>query len=186
MCSFRLLEVSMIYLIGGPPRCGKTTVAKRVVVTSGASLLSCDWIEGVVSRYVPQSVKAQLFPKNDIRRRAEQSNDIMYRRHSAEEIVSSYTRQAETSCPALEELIRRAVSAESDFVLEGFQVSPSVMRAAIELYGPENVTALILVRNDHMGIVDDCRKSTAQHDWFLEKSTDPTTHPLIADMIVSP
>ena len=174
----------MIYLIGGPPRCGKTTVAKRIAKETGASILHGDWVESVVSRYIPQSIKTQLFPKNDIRRQTAQSNDVMYAQYTADQIVTAYVLQADTSRPAIDEFIRRAVSADSDLVIEGFQVSPSVMYETIALYGPEKITTRMLVRNVQQGIVDDCRKSEAQNDWFLEKSSNPDTHFLIAQMII--
>ena len=36
----------MIYLIGGPPRCGKTTVASKLSLDTGIPWVSTDTIEG--------------------------------------------------------------------------------------------------------------------------------------------
>lgn len=176
----------MIYLIGGPPRCGKTTVAKRIAKATDASLIQGDWIEGMVAQYVPLSLKAQLFPKNDMRRKTDQSNDAMYRRFPKGAIINAYMAQAKTSQAAISELIRRAASTGTDMVIEGFQVSPAVMQAASSAHADEcEIRAALLVRRDVPQTVRDCRASTMQHDWFLEKTSDPATDVLIAEMIVA-
>lgn len=43
----------MIYLIGGPPKCGKSTDARRLAHHTGAAWLPLDSVESVIYHYLP-------------------------------------------------------------------------------------------------------------------------------------
>ena len=42
----------MIYLIGGPPKCGKTTLAKRLSKSLGIPWVSTDTLQCVIKPYI--------------------------------------------------------------------------------------------------------------------------------------
>jgi len=173
----------MIYLIGGPPRCGKTTVAKRLANLLRCSMISGDWLEGIASRYVGRDIKPQLFPKNRVRRETNYSNDQMYSQYSAEEIVALYRQQAATTGAAIGELARRAASSNTDFIIEGFQVEPRLMQKLRDQLGSEVVRPLLLLRDDYDGALEDCRACRAENDWFRDKTASLATHQWIIHMI---
>jgi len=59
--------MSRIILIGGPPRCGKTTLAKRVSHELGIPWISTDAFDDIVKEYVPAEERDKLFPKTVLR-----------------------------------------------------------------------------------------------------------------------
>lgn len=58
----------MIYLIGGPPKCGKTTLAKKLSKELGIQWVVSDTLQVVVREYVSKYVSKEeidkLYPHN--------------------------------------------------------------------------------------------------------------------------
>ena len=52
----------MIYLIGGSPRCGKTTVAKKLAMKSHIPWFPADYLASAVSQYISEGERADKFP----------------------------------------------------------------------------------------------------------------------------
>ncbi|MEA3249780.1 MAG: AAA family ATPase [Patescibacteria group bacterium] len=174
----------MIYLIGGPPRCGKTTLAERLTREMGMSFISADTLENIAYRYTRQEDVPRLFPKTMMRRGEGKSSDVMYSRHSAGQIAQAYIAQSSVTRNAILAVAESSVIDGVNVAIEGHQIHPSVMAELTELHGSQMVRSLVLLRRDVEKCVADCRKSTAEHDWFIRKAQRPETHLLIARMIV--
>jgi cytidylate kinase len=58
----------MIYLIGGAPRCGKTTIAKKLSKKLLISWISADTIESMIATNTSSRDIIKLFPKSIIRK----------------------------------------------------------------------------------------------------------------------
>jgi cytidylate kinase len=54
----------MIYLIGGPPKCGKTTLAKRLSKSKGIPWVSTDTLQCVIKPYMNKKDFSKIFPTN--------------------------------------------------------------------------------------------------------------------------
>ena len=177
----------MIYLIGGPPRCGKTTAARQL-----AGVLNCCWVEGdwltqAFSTYLSDDVltpEERLFDLGpDVPRSAR--NDVLYSRFSADEIIGYYRAWAARSRSGLEAFIEYALHDREDMIVEGYQVDPALLPHFFELYPnrAEAVRAVFLVRDDEADIEGSIRRGTDPNDWVLTKTREEPTYKRIARMI---
>lgn len=173
----------MIYLIGGPPRCGKSTLAKMLSQKLRISWISTDTLESIVSVYASSSNYPKRFPKNILRRRTHQSNDEMYSKYTSKEIMLAYIKQAKACWKAVETLIECELKDGNDFIVEGAQLQPELVFKLQSKFGKENFKVIFLIKTDSALIVDGARKNIAKSDWFLQKTKNPETHIRIASMI---
>ncbi|HEY5990815.1 MAG TPA: hypothetical protein VIV12_31125 [Streptosporangiaceae bacterium] len=90
----------VLYLVGGPPRVGKSTLAQRLLTADGIPWLPTDVIRTVLRRVLPELDAADQDPVHPAR-----LAEVMYR----------HIEQAAEVC---------AEEAEQ-FLIEGFEVSPS-------------------------------------------------------------
>ncbi len=174
----------MIYLIGGPPRCGKSTLAKKIARKKRISWISADSLESIAVVYTPKSAQIKKFPKTMMRRQTKQSNDAMYNRYTPQQVATAYKQQSLATWPAVEQLVAATLRADQDLVIEGHQLHPKLMHMLIERHGQRSITATIIMRRDITQTAIDARKNTAPDDWFIAKTTDPATDYKIAEMIV--
>src|SRR5690349_13399173 len=85
----------MIYLIGGSPRVGKSTLARRIAENKSIPYISADDISAVISPYIHESEYQAKLPLR-VALGSTSSNDEFFAKYSAEETVGFYIRQAET------------------------------------------------------------------------------------------
>ncbi len=173
----------MIYLIGGAPRCGKTTIAKKLSKKLQIPWLSADTIEGIVFASTPAKDVSRLFPKGVIRKKTGQSNDLMYSKYSTKQITDLYIRQSRTSWPAIEAVVEQEIKEGNDYIIEGHQVHPQLMSKLIKKYGRKNIRALVVTRFEVDKIVEGCLKHKAKNDWFVQKTRNKATYYKMAEMI---
>lgn len=95
----------MIYLIGGPPRCGKTTTAKNLAKKLGISWISADTLETIVERYTPEGYRQELFPRTVMYKKAKLSNDAVYKKYPVKYILNTFFRQARSVQLAIETVV---------------------------------------------------------------------------------
>lgn len=174
----------MIYLIAGPPRCGKTTIAQLLAKKRQCSWISTDTLEGVAAAYTHESEIDERFPKRKMRIETERSNDLMYGKYSAKEITDVYILQARATHPAVKAVVAAEVQEKRDFVIEGHHLHPALIIDLLNEYGSDVIKPMIVIREDGEQLVSDCLKNEAVCDWFIDKTTNPTTYPKIADMIL--
>lgn len=171
----------MIYLIGGSPRCGKTTIARRLAEKLGTAWISADAIESVVAAYTRPADIARLFPKGVIRKQTRMSNDIMYAKHSTDKITAAYIKQSKTSWTAMDVLVKCALQEEHDLIIEGHQIHPQFISKMVKKY--KKVKGIIIVRTNLKKIVTGALKGQAKNDWFIKKTKNPETFEKIGLMI---
>jgi 2-phosphoglycerate kinase len=114
----------MIYLIGGTPRSGKTTVAKLLAKRLGISWVSCDSLEGIPKLYTPKNIYHKRFPKDIIRKETKNSNDLMYTRFNANQIVKACLTQGSSVWVAVEQFVEYLIGENLDYIVEGYQLPP--------------------------------------------------------------
>lgn len=171
----------MIYLIGGPPKCGKTTLAKRLANTHNIPWISADTLQNIVWAYTPNTKHSSLFPHSYLRRG---SNDEFYSKNSSPNIVKNYVAQGETTYDAISMMAETYLTDEDDFIVEGYQVTPEIVDRIFKKYGQEHIRAAFLVKYDETKFIDDVHKSTTPNDWILRKTKNEATFGLIAKMVV--
>ncbi len=174
----------MIYLISGPPRCGKTTIAEKLSKKISVSWLSTDTLENIVMGYTSAADKEKRFPKSVLRQKTNYSNDKLYDQYSTNEIVRVYTMQSEASYEAIKRLIQSEIKENRSYILEGYHITPSLINELIRENGEENVRSIILTRKNAEDIVKGIKESTSPNDWAVEKTSSNTTYDKIAEMII--
>lgn len=177
----------MIYLIGGPPRCGKTTAARRLARQLGCSSLPGDWLTQAFSMYVPDS---ELLPVELLELAADvpraSRNDEWYARFSPDQIVRYYRAWAERTWPGLHTLLEYALHDGEDLIVEGYQVDPSLVPRFLDLYPARagSVRTVFLVRQDDGDAERSIKLGAGSHDWVLTRTSEDATFGRIARMIV--
>ena len=175
--------IRMIYLIGGAPRCGKTTIAQKLSKRLRTPCISADALESIVGEYFSNEELDRRLPKRRMRVQTRHSNDLMYNTFTAKQIVNAYRKQAKATQKAIEMLVLVQEQEGHDYIIEGYQVYPALMKKLIKKYGTHQVRAMVVTRFDVDGIVKGCLSHKAKSDWFTQKTKDPATYPKIATMI---
>lgn len=179
----------MIYLIGGPPRCGKTTVAKLLAQKLSIPWLSADTLESIVLATLEQVYDAQgeqiaqMFPKDVLRKNTEHSNDRMYSEYSAEQIARAYIKQAEASAVAIETLVACEISHRHDYIIEGHQIQPHLAQKIRQEIGSDKVRCIFLGKLEALKVEAGLKANSAVNDWAQRKTNDEKTFAKISEMI---
>jgi 2-phosphoglycerate kinase len=170
----------MIYLIGGPPKCGKTTFAKRLSKSAGIAWVSTDTLQNVIKPYITDADMRTKFPLSMMKYA---NNDKKYSAHTTTEIIMAYKQQAVTSQSAIKAFVAAELTDGNDYAVEGYHVTPDLI-AMLTKEHPKKVRGLILVKKDPAAFLADMRRSTTPNDWILSKTHDDATFPKIAAMVI--
>ena len=181
----------MIYMIGGPPRCGKTTVSKLLSAQRKLPWISADTLESIVSETLATAYGSRederylsSFPKDVLRKMTEGSNDRMYSEHSAADIAVAYVRQASVSAGAIAILVACEIAEGHDYIVEGHQIQPRLVQDLTRKY-PNEIRALFLIKTDVAAIEAGLRANSAPNDWAQKMTSQDETYGKIAAMITT-
>jgi len=169
----------MIYLIGGPPKCGKTTLAKRLSKQENIPWVSTDTLQNVIKPYFNQKDLLKCFPASAQRGK---SNDEKYSRYSIEEIISAYRHQAKSVYHAIDMFIVSEITDGNDFIVEGYHIEPDLVATLKSKY-PDIVKEVFLVKRDEEKFVCDIKESATPNDWILVRTQNEEIYAKIAKMI---
>ncbi len=169
-----------VYLIGGPPKCGKTTLAKALSKKLLVPWISSDTLENIVRVYTQKEQHPLLFPHSYVRGK---SNDKFYAYHTPEAIVQGYVEQSKATYDAVSMIVETYLTDQDDFIVEGYQVTPEIVYRILKKFGDEHIRAVFLLRRDEGRMVQDFHKSTTPNDWILRKTKEEATFAKIAKMI---
>jgi hypothetical protein len=173
----------MVWLIGGPPRCGKTTLASRIAEKRRIPYFSIDHVASVITPYIPVDQQDMSFPLKATRRQFNDNNDRFFSKYSPDEVVDLYVAQAKTCWPGVKNFIRYAVSDEHELILEGWQILPSLLQELISSVGKRSLEINFLVKTDCQAIISGLKANNPKNDWVLTNTKEENTLPLIAKMI---
>jgi len=168
-----------LYLVGGSPRTGKTTLAKKLAQQLEISCVSTDDLESIALSTVLESEYPKLFPKKIMRIETHQSNDEMYDKYSAKAIVEAYLKQATSVYKTIKQEIG-SISENSSLILEGYHVTPELVD---ELSTSYEIKVLFLGRESLENTSSSIKKGTEENNWVINKTKHEETFLKIAEMI---
>ena len=172
----------MIYLIGGPPKCGKTTFAKALSQELGIPWISADTLQTIGRAYSLKKDDIKKYPHAAIRK-GNRNNDVFYQKNSAKKIVAAYIKQAKATGLAIDMTAICEITDGNNYIIEGFQVEPVLAAKLCKKYGQQKFTCLFLTKKDSKCFVQDFKKSTTPNDWILTNTRKEETLERIAKMI---
>ena len=175
----------MIYLIGGPPRCGKTTLAKRLSKRLKISWISTDTLENVAGAYWTKEELVKNRPYSNLRSKdGDRNNDTFYEKYSPKKIMSVLKGQARPIFLAIEMVAVCEITDGNDYIIEGYHIIPSLANKLRKKYGEKNVKAVFLTKHDEIKFARDVKKSTTPNDWLLVLTKKEETFVKVGNMIV--
>ena len=174
----------MIYLIGGPPKCGKTTLAKKLSKELGIQWIASDTLQVVtreyVSKYASKKEIDKLYPHNTQKGK---SNDETYSLNTPKQIAKNYIKQAKASFAAIDMFSICEINDGNDYIIEGYHVTPQLAAHLIKKYGSKHFRTLFLVKENIEKFVNKINKSTTPNDWIISKTKNKETYYKIAEMV---
>jgi 2-phosphoglycerate kinase len=158
----------MIYLIGAPPRCGKTTLAKKMSKQTKIPWLSCDTLDSITQAYIPKEKWQEKYPYSFLRKKGKaRNNDDFYNTYPPEKIISVLKKEAQTVYGAIEAVIACEIADGNDYIIEGYHLVPSFAQKMIKKYGQQYVRAVFLTKFDADKFAVDVHKSITPNDWLI-------------------
>ena len=169
----------MIYLIGGPPKCGKTTLAKKLSKSERIPWVSTDTLQCVIMPFMNKKDLLEKFPTSTQRCN---NNDEKYDKYSTNEIIDAYQKQAKTSYKAIDMFAISEITEGNDFIIEGYHVEPELIVDLQSKY-PNKIKSVFLVKANEEKFIDNINKSTTPNDWIIERTNNKETYNKISKMI---
>jgi len=174
----------MIYLIGAPPRCGKTTLAKKMSKQNKIPWLSCDTLDAISQAYTSKEKWPKKFPYSFLRKKGKtRNNDEFYNIHSSAKIINLLNREAQAVYPAIDTVIACEIADGNNYIIEGYHIVPSFAQKMIKKYGKQNVKAVFLTKFDADKFAVDVHKSTTPNDWLIVLTKKSETFVKVGKMV---
>jgi 2-phosphoglycerate kinase len=156
----------MIYFIGGPPRCGKTTLAKHMSKQLQIPWISCDTLEVVSGAYMTKIQWDKTHPYS-VLRRIHTTNDRFYEALTPRKIVGVLKKQARATFAAIDMMTICEIKDGNDYIIEGYHLEPRFIRSLVKKYGKKHFKAVFLIKTDADKFAQDVHKSTTPNDWLI-------------------
>ncbi len=165
----------MLYLIGGSPRCGKTTFSKMLAYEKRISWFSTDLAATIIRPYLSEEDGDAFFNVGNILT------------DSPQKLLEGEIKNAKILWPGVKRLITSLIKWNHDGVLEGVHLLPEFLHE-LELL-PEwetvrdQIRIIYLVKKDEAKIIEGLKLSERAKDWLLQSLKSEEDLPKAAKMI---
>jgi len=158
----------VIYLLGGPPRVGKSIISSEIRQKHAVSVVSTDTLGAVLENVLSPDAAPDLFVfgKFEEMPMAERVKLIMT---NPTELVDYVRRESHVVWKAVEAFVRRENDAGRDVLIEGVAVLPELMS---QLEGIPN--RVVFIGNQGENHKENIKKSAAENeqDWMRDVSDE--------------
>ena len=150
----------MIFLLGGPPRVGKSIISSEIRQKHAVSVVSTDTLGAVLENVLSPDTAPDLFVfgKFNEMPMAEQAKLIMA---DPTELIDYVRRESHIVWKAVEAFIRRENNEGRDALIEGVAVLPELMSQLEDI--PHRV---VFIGNQGENHKENIKKSAEEHDWM--------------------
>jgi hypothetical protein len=173
----------MLYLVGGPPRCGKTTLSVALAKKLQIPYFSIDHLASVIPPYIAADRRNESFPLRALHQKVNNDSDRFFETYSAEEIVAVYQRQAATVWPGVRNFIGYAIEDEHTLILEGWQLLPRFLAEIPLAERSGKMQIQYLYKTEVEDIISGLKANDPTNDWVLRHTKQDTSFIRIAQMI---
>ena len=158
----------MIYLLGGPPRVGKSIISRAITAEHGVNVVSTDSLGAVLETVLSPEVEPDLFIVSRLSGMTT-ADQIALMEENTTERISYQVREGYAVWRAVEPFILREKDEGRDVVVEGVAVLPALVN---QLGGVDFRAVFIGNQGDEHG--EDIRIGAKgnEHDWMRHASDE--------------
>ena len=141
----------MIYLIGGAPRVGKSTIAKQFAKSINERCISTDELED------PDQSSSVIFYSDPKKNIVTPNKGIESVNNEAKQIISK-----------IKNIIDNAVNKNQDTIIEGVNLFPAYVDDFIKKFGEENIKAVFIGSRNIELILEGMARNTSEKNWLKD------------------
>jgi 2-phosphoglycerate kinase len=145
----------MIYLIGGAPRIGKSTIAKQFSESIKGRFVSTDKLENLRQDFLV------LF-YNDAKKNTLTPNGKL-------EVIIN---EASQLYPQIDDIIKKFINHHQDTVIEGVHLLPEYVANLIKTFGTKNIRSIFIGLTDIEKILQGMARNTSPNNWLKDFDID--------------
>lgn len=142
----------MIYLIGGAPRVGKSTIAKRFAEFIKGRFVSTDELED------PDSQQPSVVFYSDPKKNA----------LTPGERIKSVKNEAKLIMSDIENIIDKAINKRQNTVIEGVHLFPTYVDIFIRKFGKDKIKVIFIGSTNVELILEGMTKNTVPNNWLKD------------------
>ena len=152
----------MIYLIGGPPRVGKSIIANEIRQKHAVSVVSTDSLGAVLENVLSPEVAPDLFVIDKFNKMSLPER-VKLISNEPEELIDDVSKESHVVWKAVEAFVRREHDEGRDVLIEGVAVLPELMSQLDDI--PHRV---VFIGNQGENHKQNIKKSAEgnEHDWM--------------------
>ena len=175
----------MIYLIGGPPRCGKSTIAQLLANKIKIPILPANYLRIMVCPFLKYEDKRKKFPLDYVKKNAEWINDVIYNKFTPHKLVQYYQKQAKSIWTSLQACLKQALLSNDNLIIEGHQIQPDLLYKFLVRYPQfaQNIRVVFLYQRNINDILREIKQGNSEQNWALRNTKKEETYLKIAEMI---
>jgi 2-phosphoglycerate kinase len=149
----------MIFLLGGPPRIGKSIISSEIRQKCAVSVVSTDTLGAVLENVLSPEVTPDLFVFNKLTEMP-LSEQVKFIMRNPAELIDYVRKESCVVWKAVEAFIRRENDESRDILIEGVAILPEFMSQLKDI--PHRV---VFIGNQGANHIENIKKSVEENDY---------------------